>query len=74
MSQRGNCLDNACIEGFFGHLMCELQRDRHNLDGDTLAQQPERPMRFYNEDRYQRGLNGLSPLELRRALEAPGIS
>ena len=64
----------STYQGFFGHLKSELQLDRQNLDGDTLAQQLDQYMRFYNEDRYQRGLNDLSPLEFRRAFEARGIS
>ena len=74
MSRRGNCLDNACIEGFFGHLKSELQLDRQDLDEATLAQQLDQYMRFYNQDRYQGGLNNLSPLEFRQVFEARGIS
>ena len=28
MSRKGNCLDNACVEGFFGHLKDEFYRGR----------------------------------------------
>jgi putative transposase len=74
MSRRGNCLDNACIEGFFGHLKSELQLHHQDLDEHTLAHRLDQYIRFYNEDRYQRGLNDLSPLEFRRAFEARGNS
>lgn len=33
MSRRGNCLDNACAEGMFGHLKDEFLRGR---DWDTF--------------------------------------
>ena len=74
MSRRGNCLDNACIEGFFGHLQSELPLHYQDLDEHTLAHQLDQYIPFDNEDRYQRGLNAWSPLEFRRAFEARGIS
>jgi transposase InsO family protein len=74
MSRRGNGLDHAGIEGFFGHRKSELPRDRQDLDEATLAQQRDQSRRFDNQDRYPGGLNNLSPLEFRQAFEARGIS
>ena len=74
MSRRGNCLDHAGIEGFFGHLKSELPRDRQDLDEATLSQQRDQSRRFYKQDRYPGDLNNLSPLEFRQAFEARGIS
>ncbi|WP_412679633.1 DDE-type integrase/transposase/recombinase [Brevibacillus choshinensis] len=31
MSRKGNCLDNGCMESFFGHLKCESLRLRKSI-------------------------------------------
>ena len=64
MSQRGNCLDNAPIESFFGHLKDEidisLSRDIFEAK-EVIA----RYIDLYNNDRPQWGLNRKTPAECR---------
>jgi putative transposase len=74
MSRRGNCLDNACIEGFFGHLKSEWQPERLTVDAPTLAMLIDQYIHFYNHERYQQGLRDRAPVEYRASFEARGIS
>ncbi len=65
MSRKGNCLDNAPIESFFGTLKVELFR----LQTFTSTQQLEAAIhdyiRYYNHERIKLRLDGLSPVEYR---------
>lgn len=65
MSRKGNCLDNAPIESFFG-----LIKDHLNLqDCETIEEvekEVTRAVRYYNNDRPQLGLNKMPPSEYRR--------
>jgi putative transposase len=67
MSRRGNCLDNAPVESFFGHL-----KDRLDLKScRTFAEverQVTREIRYYNHERPQWGLKKMPPVEYRRHL------
>nr|WP_243652975.1 IS3 family transposase [Tumebacillus sp. BK434] len=65
MSRKGNCLDNACIENFFGHLKAELMYINKFKTKAEVVQAVQAYIRFYNEDRIQRKLNDLSPIEYR---------
>lgn len=64
MSRRGNCWDNAPQESFFGHMKDELHdklktwRTFEDVQADI-----DDWMDYYNNDRYQMGLNKLSPNE-----------
>ena len=65
MSRKGNCLDNACTEGMFGHLKDEFLRGR---DWDTFEEfkaDLEDYIRHWNNVRRQVGLKGLTPVEFR---------
>ena len=64
MSRRGNCWDNAPQESFFGHMKDELQpymkdwncyQDIKNRIDDYID--------YYNNERYQSSLKGMSPNE-----------
>jgi putative transposase len=60
MSRRGNCLDNAPIESFFGHF-----KDLLNLKGcktyEELEQEINWTMNYYNFERPQAALNKKPP-------------
>jgi putative transposase len=68
MSRKGNCWDNAMMENFFSHLKCECVRRvkrsfRSFLD---VLEVVKEYIRFYNEERPQLRLRGLSPVEFRQ--------
>lgn len=65
MSRVGRCIDNGPMEAFFGALKCESYRLRKYRTYDDLSESVTEYIRFYNQDRYQERLNGLSPLEFR---------
>jgi transposase InsO family protein len=70
MSRRGNCYDNAFMESFFSHLKTEglYPYDIRNLD--EAQRRIEDFIHFYNQERQQRKLNKLTPVEYRRQLAA----
>nr|WP_236550010.1 IS3 family transposase [Exiguobacterium oxidotolerans] len=57
--------DNGPIESFWGALKCESYYLHTFEEFDELHDAIRRYIRFYNELRYQKRLNGLSPLEFR---------
>lgn len=65
MSRKGNCLDNACAECFFGTLKSECFYTRKFNDVDELKVALEDYIRYYNTRRISLKFNGLSPLEYR---------
>ena len=65
MSRKGNCLDNACIESFFGTLKEECYR-RQKFDSiDELKVAIDRYIHYYNHERIKGTLKGLSPVQYR---------
>ncbi len=65
MSRKGNCLDNACTEGMFGHLKDEFL---HGRDWDTFEAfkaDLEGYIHHWNHVRRQVKLKGLTPVEFR---------
>lgn len=65
MSRKGNCLDNARMESFFGTLKSEMfYRERFGSIGDLQAAIDEY-IRYYNHDRIKMNLGGLSPVTYR---------
>lgn len=67
MSRKGNCWDNAPMESFFGHLKdevnykeCESFEELQELIGNYIEE--------YNNDRYQWGLNKMTPAQYRSHL------
>lgn len=69
MSRRGNCLDNACIESFFGHLKSESIYLEEINNYEELQLLIDEYIRFYNNDRIQLKLNKMTPIEYRRHYE-----
>ena len=65
MSRKGNCLDNACMENFFGHLKAELMYINRFRNKQEVIQAVHEYIQFYNEARIQTKLNDLSPVEYR---------
>lgn len=65
MSRKGNCLDNAAMESFFGILKSEF----FYLNKFTSIEQLQAGLRqyihYYNHDRIKLKLNGLSPVQYR---------
>ena len=67
MSRSGNCLDNAPIESFFGHLKDEIEYKKCKTLGEIRAKIDEY-MYYYNNNRYQWGLNKMTPLEYKNLI------
>ena len=65
MSRVGKCIDNGPMESFWGALKCESYYLHKFKEFDELCHAIQQYIRFYNEERYQERLNGLSPLEFR---------
>lgn len=64
MSRKGNCLDNAPIESFFGHMKDEINLKSCKTFNDVKTMVNEY-IRYYNEDRPQWTLKKMTPVEYR---------
>lgn len=65
MSRKGNCLDNAAMESFFGTLKSEFFH-RERFDSVVQLQtEIDEYIRYYNHDRIKMKLDGLSPVAYR---------
>jgi putative transposase len=65
MSRKGNCLDNAVMENFFGHLKEECVYHATFADGRELMTALEAYIGWYNTDRLSLALRGMSPVQYR---------
>ncbi|AXP06398.1 IS3 family transposase [Pseudomonas fluorescens] len=65
MSRKGNCLDNAAMESFFGTLKSEFFYLESFESVEQLASGIEDYIAYYNQDRISLRLNGLSPVQFR---------
>lgn len=65
MSRKGNCLDNAVMENFFGLLKSELLYLQDFQSVDHFKQELVDYIEWYNTKRIKRKLKGLSPVEYR---------
>jgi transposase InsO family protein len=65
MSRKGNCLDNAVMENFFGIMKSELQYLQKFSDMDDLKKQLKKYIHYYNNDRIKLKLKGKSPVQYR---------
>ena len=71
MSRKGNCLDNAVMENFFGTLKSECFYLREFRSVSALRKAVEDYIYYYNNERISLKLKGLSPVEYRtQALRA----
>lgn len=65
MSRKGNCLDNAVIENFFGTLKSELFYMKEYESTEQLKNDIKNYISYYNKKRIKLNLNGMSPTEYR---------
>jgi putative transposase len=72
MSRKGNCLDNAVIENFFGHLKSELLYIQKFENMHHFIKELEDYIYYYNHKRIKNKLNGLSPIQYR--IQSKGIA
>ncbi|WP_342508539.1 IS3 family transposase [Sporosarcina sp. FSL K6-2383] len=71
MSRKGNCLDNAVIENFFGLLKSELLYLQEFKSMAHFEKELEEYLEYYNHKRMKAKLKDLSPVEYRtQILEA----
>jgi putative transposase len=65
MSRKGNCLDNAVIENFFGLLKSELLYIQEFESMVQFKRELELYIEYYNHKRIKGKLKGLSPVQYR---------
>jgi putative transposase len=65
MSRKGNCLDNAMAENFFGQMKSELLYLRFFESKDEFINELHQYVKYYNQDRIRKKLGYLSPTEYR---------
>jgi putative transposase len=65
MSRVGRCIDNGPMESFWETLKCEKYDLNTYESFEQLKRDIEAYIAFYNNERLQEKLNGLSPLEFR---------
>lgn len=71
MSRKGNCLDNAVAENFFGLLKTEMYHGQSFKNADELIAKIKEYIEYYNTKRIKVKLKGLTPIEYRnQALQA----
>lgn len=74
MSRKGNCLDNAAMESFFAVLKSELFHPNKFESVQSLNDDIEAYIHYYNHDRIKLKLKGLSPVHYRtQPLNASGL-
>lgn len=65
MSRRGNCLDNAVMENFFGTIKSEMFYLNKYKSINHLKNEIKKYINYYNQDRIKLNLNGMSPIQYR---------
>jgi len=71
MSRKGNCLDNAAMESFFGTLKAEYFHLNRFETLEQLQRGIDHYIHYYNHERIKLTLKGLSPVQYRtQALRA----
>jgi len=65
MSRKGNCLDNAIIENFFGILKSELFYIQKFTSIEELKDEIKKYISYYNNVRIKSNLNKMSPIQYR---------
>ena len=72
MSRKGNCLDNAVIESFFGTLKSECFHGKKFRSVDELEKTVKDYIHYYNHERIKVKLKGLTPVQYRnQSLKSP---
>jgi len=70
MSRKGNCLDNAMIESFFGTMKSELLYAENFKTAEEFIKSLEEYIDYYNNKRIKNKLNGKSPVQYRALIES----
>ena len=65
MSRKGNCLDNAMMENFFGIMKTEFLYPNTFRDIGHFKRELKKYIEYYNNDRIKLRLNGMSPVQYR---------
>lgn len=65
MSRKGNCLDNAIIENFFGTLKSEMFYTQKFKSIQHLKKEINKYITYYNNERIKSNLNKMSPIKYR---------
>lgn len=69
MSRKGNCLDNAVMENFFGHLKSELLYLQKFDSIQQLRKEIQEYILYYNNQRIKIKLKGMSPVKYRNSFQ-----
>jgi putative transposase len=69
MSRKGNCLDNACAENFFGLLKTEFFYDKIFESVTQFKRELIDYINYYNNERIKLRLKGKSPIQYRMDFE-----
>ena len=73
MSRKGNCLDNAMMENFFGLMKSELLYPGNYTSAEVFIRDLIDYIEYYNNDRIKLRLNGMSPVQYRQQLLTASI-
>ncbi len=65
MSRKGNCLDNAIIENFFGILQSKIFYTQKFKSIEQLKQEIKEYINYYNNERIKSNLNKMSSIKYR---------
>ena len=65
MSRKGNCLDNAIMENWFGIMKTEFFHQKKFESVKSFKAQLKEYIHYYNHDRIKQKLKGLSPVQYR---------
>ena len=65
MSRKGNCLDNAVMENFFGILKTEFFYGKKFESKESFKKGLDQYIHYYNHERIKQKLKGLSPMQYR---------
>jgi len=70
MSRKGNCIDNAPVESFFGHMKDEIDCRKCRFF-EELREVIAEYINYYNNQRYQWNLKKMTPVQYRNHLLVP---
>ncbi|WP_408933190.1 IS3 family transposase [Corynebacterium marquesiae] len=71
MSRKANCYDNAVMENFFGHLKTEMYHGEVFDTVEDFNQAIDEYIQWYNTERIQQRLKGLTPMHYRNQTLEP---
>jgi transposase InsO family protein len=69
MSRKGNCLDNAMAENFFGIMKSELLYAEKSETAEDFIKSLQQYIDYYNNKRIKNRLNGKSPVQYRALIQ-----